>query len=44
MLLMLLKSAYVTQSGFFFNLSFNSQSCCFEPFSQGKEIVLHKNF
>ena len=45
MLLLLLKSAYVTQSGFFFLIlifNFNSQSCCFEPFPQGKEIVQHK--
>ena len=25
-----------------FNFNFNSQSCCIEPFPQGKEIILHK--
>ena len=37
------KSAFVTQSGYF-NPSFKSYYCCFEPFLQGKEITPHKNF
>ena len=43
MLVNVTKSAFVTQSGYF-NPSFKSQYCCFEPFLQGKEITPHKIF